>query len=464
MAERLLALGVDAGGTKTDAVVCDTAGAVRGFGTSGRGNWEYDGLESRVCLARRGRGCRARRGGRSPRSDRLSVFALAGLDWPIDCDRLQPVVAGLALGGPRPRQRRVRGAARGVPRRARRGVDRRDGIGHGGAQQGRADVPHHGARLRRARRRVGPRARGARRDRADASRAGPADAARGALPRRPRPLDDRRAVRGDLTPRTAACRPSSRPSSCTPPPMATRRRQPSRSRWEEPRGRGGRRRADPRDAGRRLRGRVRGRGARRGERGPRLGVPCGAVGELPGLDTRRADGDRRQSGRRSSRSNVSRTSTQPCTTDCSARSPVPSSFHERADPHAAGDRGAAGSGRRDPACARRAGGRAGGRDAQARRRPGRPDRARQLGPRGDLRAVPARRTLRHRDRARGAEPVHHVRRARRPARGARDRRLAVGRDADRLGPGVCRVSRRVDGGRDQRGAGRRSRAASTTPS
>ena len=53
MPEGLLVLGVDAGGTKTDAVVCDTAGAVRGFGSGGRGNWEYDGLEQARLLSPR---------------------------------------------------------------------------------------------------------------------------------------------------------------------------------------------------------------------------------------------------------------------------------------------------------------------------------------------------------------------------------------------------------------------------
>ena len=106
----------------------------------------------------------------------------------------------------------------------------------------------------------------------------------------------------------------------------------------------------------------------------------------------------------------------------------------------------------DPARTRRAGAGAGGRGAKARGRPGRPDRAWQLGPCRDLRALPARGAVRHRDRARSAEPVHHVPRARRPARGARHRRLAVGRDArDRVGARVCRLPRRVDGGRDQRG-------------
>jgi N-acetylglucosamine kinase-like BadF-type ATPase len=94
-----LALGVDGGGTKTDAVVCDTSGAVRGFGSSGRGNWEYDGIE--VATASLGEAVElalADAGVTAARID-SAVFALAGLDWPLDVDRLTPVVGGLGLGG-----------------------------------------------------------------------------------------------------------------------------------------------------------------------------------------------------------------------------------------------------------------------------------------------------------------------------------------------------------------------------
>jgi N-acetylglucosamine kinase-like BadF-type ATPase len=100
MADPLLALGVDGGGTKTDAVVCDATGAVRGLGSSGRGNWEYDGIE--VATASLGEAVeRALAGaGATPEQMASSVFALAGLDWPVDRERLAPVVETLGLGGP----------------------------------------------------------------------------------------------------------------------------------------------------------------------------------------------------------------------------------------------------------------------------------------------------------------------------------------------------------------------------
>ena len=99
MADPLLALGVDGGGTKTDAVVCDTTGAVRGFGTSGRGNWEYDGIE--VATASLGEAVQLAlaEAGATPEQMASSVFALAGLDWPVDLERLAPVVDSSAWAG-----------------------------------------------------------------------------------------------------------------------------------------------------------------------------------------------------------------------------------------------------------------------------------------------------------------------------------------------------------------------------
>jgi N-acetylglucosamine kinase-like BadF-type ATPase len=94
-----LVLGLDAGGTKTEAVVCDSSGAVRGFGSSGRGNWEYDGLEPAVAaLGSAVEGALAAAGLR-PGQISSAVFALAGFDWPIDAAKLEPVVAGFGLGG-----------------------------------------------------------------------------------------------------------------------------------------------------------------------------------------------------------------------------------------------------------------------------------------------------------------------------------------------------------------------------
>ena len=43
-----LVLGIDAGGTTTDAVVCTPDGAVVGVGSAGPGNWEEIGVEEAV--------------------------------------------------------------------------------------------------------------------------------------------------------------------------------------------------------------------------------------------------------------------------------------------------------------------------------------------------------------------------------------------------------------------------------
>ena len=269
MSEGLLVLGVDAGGTKTDAVVCDTAGAVRGFGSAGRGNWEYDGLEQ----SRRPRSARPSMpalAGAGARPDQIasSVFALAGLDWPIDvrqarARRGRPRARRLA----RARQRCVRGAARGLPRRARRRLDRRHGIGHGGAQP------------RRARRSAPWRS-------ATASAAAASDLVRegldaiartrhGQAP--PTLLEERylaalglattdELFEAIITPRTERLG------------RARAARPARRRRWRRGRGAIAQQMGESlaaavvgvariaRDAGRRLRGRVRGRGARRGER------------------------------------------------------------------------------------------------------------------------------------------------------------------------------------------------------
>jgi N-acetylglucosamine kinase-like BadF-type ATPase len=99
MPEALLALGVDGGGTKTDAVICDTTGAVLGFGTSGRGNWEYDGIEVARASLGEALAMAFAAAGVGPAQIASSVFALAGLDWPVDVDRLAPVVTGFGLGG-----------------------------------------------------------------------------------------------------------------------------------------------------------------------------------------------------------------------------------------------------------------------------------------------------------------------------------------------------------------------------
>jgi N-acetylglucosamine kinase-like BadF-type ATPase len=94
-------LGVDAGGTKTHALIADLAGRIHGAGRAGTGNWESVGLEGAAhSLAQALDGALSSAG---VRKDDLSAagFGLAGMDWPSDEARLQPVLQGLELPGPR---------------------------------------------------------------------------------------------------------------------------------------------------------------------------------------------------------------------------------------------------------------------------------------------------------------------------------------------------------------------------
>ncbi|MBC7092315.1 MAG: hypothetical protein H5T50_10500 [Nitrososphaeria archaeon] len=80
-------LGVDAGATKTFALVADEKGCVLGFGRGGSGNHETVGLES--ALTEIGRACKAAltQAGVSPPVE-VAVFGLAGADLPMDFEFL----------------------------------------------------------------------------------------------------------------------------------------------------------------------------------------------------------------------------------------------------------------------------------------------------------------------------------------------------------------------------------------
>ena len=67
---RGLALGVDAGGSKTDALVCTADGTALGYATAGPGNWETIGLDGMRAALEAARRRRARGGGRRPRRRR----------------------------------------------------------------------------------------------------------------------------------------------------------------------------------------------------------------------------------------------------------------------------------------------------------------------------------------------------------------------------------------------------------
>jgi N-acetylglucosamine kinase-like BadF-type ATPase len=94
-------LGVDAGGTKTLALIADTSGRVCGAGRSGTGNWEGVGLDGAYEAYAQALGEALRSAGLRPADIAAAGYALAGMDWPSDEARLLPVVDRLGLAGPR---------------------------------------------------------------------------------------------------------------------------------------------------------------------------------------------------------------------------------------------------------------------------------------------------------------------------------------------------------------------------
>lgn len=96
----MIVLGIDAGASKTHAVLANEKGTVLGTGRAGSANWEFvelegarEALQSAINQAVTGAGIK---------TDDISAagFGLAGLDWPSDEERLQPVIDSLGVGGP----------------------------------------------------------------------------------------------------------------------------------------------------------------------------------------------------------------------------------------------------------------------------------------------------------------------------------------------------------------------------
>jgi N-acetylglucosamine kinase-like BadF-type ATPase len=90
-------LGVDGGGSKTHAALCDGSGALLGSGTAGPSNWETVGLRGASdsvgdAIERSLDGAGLRRGDID-----AAVFGLAGVDWPSDVPRLETAFEALAL-------------------------------------------------------------------------------------------------------------------------------------------------------------------------------------------------------------------------------------------------------------------------------------------------------------------------------------------------------------------------------
>jgi N-acetylglucosamine kinase-like BadF-type ATPase len=101
MSQAALYLGVDAGGTKTHALICDGAGRVRGVGIAGPGNWEGVGLEGALATYREALGQALAQAGVSAAQLSAGGYGLAGYDWPSDHGRLDPLLERLGVPGPR---------------------------------------------------------------------------------------------------------------------------------------------------------------------------------------------------------------------------------------------------------------------------------------------------------------------------------------------------------------------------
>lgn len=94
-----IALGVDAGASKTHAVVAAETGHVLGVGKSGTANWEIVGLNGAQAALRRAIWQALEMGNVAPQQISSACYGLAGLDWPGDETRLAATVAELGLGG-----------------------------------------------------------------------------------------------------------------------------------------------------------------------------------------------------------------------------------------------------------------------------------------------------------------------------------------------------------------------------
>jgi N-acetylglucosamine kinase-like BadF-type ATPase len=97
----MIVLGIDAGGSKTHAVLADEGGRVLGAGTAGGANWELAGLDgARASLASAVRRA-VRSAGIRKKAIAAAGIGIAGLDWPDDEEPLQTVIESAGISVPR---------------------------------------------------------------------------------------------------------------------------------------------------------------------------------------------------------------------------------------------------------------------------------------------------------------------------------------------------------------------------
>lgn len=96
----MLFLGIDAGGTKTHALLTDESGAVLGFGHAGPGNWEGVGVDGTYRALHEATREALAHVGAAPADVTAAAYGLSGLDWPSDEERLHPAIERMGVGGP----------------------------------------------------------------------------------------------------------------------------------------------------------------------------------------------------------------------------------------------------------------------------------------------------------------------------------------------------------------------------
>ncbi len=94
-------VGVDGGGTKTDAVVVDARGELLAFASAGPSNWESVGRRAMAEAVATAVRAALDMAAVAPDDVAASAFAMAGFDWPSDRERIDPALVALGLSGPR---------------------------------------------------------------------------------------------------------------------------------------------------------------------------------------------------------------------------------------------------------------------------------------------------------------------------------------------------------------------------
>jgi N-acetylglucosamine kinase-like BadF-type ATPase len=92
--------GIDAGNSKTHALLADETGRVLSLIQAGGGNWEGIGLEATAQVYHEALDAALAEAGLRKDQIRAAGYGLAGYDFPSDDARLRPVVEGLGLPGP----------------------------------------------------------------------------------------------------------------------------------------------------------------------------------------------------------------------------------------------------------------------------------------------------------------------------------------------------------------------------